>query len=334
MAVLNMADRSASTPLHQAHFCTIHGPVEPWFRQTPNADGVFGRTRFCADRADDRNMWLVVCDEVPEELTTNIAPERRILFVGEPPDIKVYPPRYLNQFGRVVSPMPLPGYRGIHIRHHGALPWHYGRNRPFSWADYAADKPKSQVLSVFCSSKIFTRQQEVRIRFVDRLKSEFGALVQHFGSGINPIDEKSDGLDPFRYTVVLENNRVDGFWTEKLADAYLGHCFPIYSGGRIPNPDFDANARVDIDTGDMDEAIHRIVGAIREGRFEHAEPLLREQRRLVMERHNFFAVADRIISAADDDGKLLHRPVALRSSGWRWNGPGTVRRWLRSAIGR
>jgi len=293
----------------------------------------FGRTRFSADGADDRNRWLVVCDEVPEGLTTRIAPERRILFVGEPPEIKVYPPAYLNQFGIVVSPMPLPRYRGTHIQQHSALPWHYGKNRPLTWAQYAAEKPKTQTISVFCSSKVFTRQQEIRLRFVDRLKFELGALVQHFGQGFNPVEEKADGLDPFRYTVVLENNRIDGFWTEKLADAYLGHCFPIYSGGRIPDSDFSAAARLDIDTSHMDETIGRIVETIGDDRFEKMGPQLSEQRRLVMERHNFFAVADRLISERRCDGEtLLDSPVPIRGSYWFQQRTGPIRRWLRSAF--
>jgi hypothetical protein len=290
---------------------------------------VFGRTRFSSDARDDRNRWLVVCDEVPEGLTTRIAAERRILFVGEPPEIKTYPPSYLNQFGIVVSPMPLPGYRGRHIQQHSALPWHYGKNRPLTWAQYSADKPKTHVLSVFCSSKTFTHQQELRLRFVDRLKSEFGTLVHHFGNGFNPVDEKADGLDPFRYSVVLENNRVDGFWTEKLADAYLGHCFPIYCGGRIPASDFSASARLDIDMSRMDEAISRITETIRDHRFDRMEPQLRAQRKLVMERHNFFTVADRIISErGDDDEPLLASPVPMRSSSWCRKRSGSILRWF------
>ena len=273
-----------------------------------------------------------MCDEVPEGLTTRIAPERRILFVGEPPEIKVYPASYLNQFGIVVSPMPLPGYQGRHVHQHSALPWHYGKNRPLTWAQYAAEKPKTQIISVFCSSKTFTRQQEIRLRFVDRLKLELGALVKHFGQGFNPIDEKADGLDPFRYTIALENNRIDGFWTEKLADAYLGHCLPIYSGGRIPASDFSTSARLDIDISHMDEAIGRIVETIGDDRFEKMEPQLKEQRRLVMERHNFFAVADRIISERRGDGEtLLDSPVPIRSC---YRRTGSIRRWLRSAFTR
>ncbi len=125
------------------------------------------------------------------------------------------------------------------------------------------------------------------------------------------LEEKADGLDPYRYTIVLENNLEDGFWTEKLGDAYLGHCFPIYSGGTIPPEDFDPRARLEIDVARPDESLARISALLRSNRFEGAEDLIREQRRRVMVEHNLFAVADRLIAKAGAAPGLLSRPVTV-----------------------
>jgi hypothetical protein len=43
------------------------------------------------------------------------------------------------------------------------------------------------------------------------------------------------GLLPYRYSMVLENSKQLNYWTEKLADAYLSWCIPIYWG--CPNLD-------------------------------------------------------------------------------------------------
>jgi hypothetical protein len=181
----------------RAHFTTEHGPIDTWIRQTPGHNGIFRRTVFGGEASGDHDEWLVVCDEPPAKLRSRIPVERRILFLGEPPSIKIYPTSYLNQFGLVVGPFALPGYEGCHIRQHASLPWHYGRSRPFSWRELAADKEKSRTISVFCSSKRLNMQQALRIRFVDELKAHFGPRIEHFGHGFRPIEEKADGLSPF-----------------------------------------------------------------------------------------------------------------------------------------
>lgn len=307
--------------LHRAQLATIHGPIANWFRQTPAGDGIFGATQFSEAGSGDADEWLVTCDALPDGFATRIPRQRRILFLGEPPEIKTYQPDFLNQFGTVVGPLALPAYRGRHLRQHSALPWHYGKARPMRWADYAADKPKDLLLSVFCSDKAHTPQQRLRMAFVDRLKQEFGSALQHFGNGFHPLDEKADGLDRFRYTLVLENNLRDGFWTEKLADAYLGHCLPIYAGGRIPQADFDPAARIEIDLGAPDAAVAAIAALLREDPFGRLEPLLRAQRRRLMLEHNFFAVADRIIAAGEGAPARRHwRPQRMLANGERLRG--------------
>ena len=298
----------------RAHFATEHGPIATWFRQTPGHDGVFGKTAFTAEASGDSGEWLVVCDEPSVGLRSRIPRERRILFLGEPPSIKVYAASYLNQFGIVVGPVDLPGYKGFHVRQHASLPWHYGRSRVFSWRELAAHNEKSRLLSVFCSDKTLNMHQMLRIRFVDKLKAHFGSSIEHYGNGFRPIGEKADGLSPFRYTIVLENNRDAGFWTEKLADAYLGGCFPVYAGGKIPSEDFDPRSRLEIDLFKSDNALRAIENLIETADSDDRSNSLREQRRRVMLEHNLFAVASRLIEARRDSTGLLPRAVDIARS--------------------
>ncbi len=290
----------------------MHGPIETWFRQTPAHDGRFGATHFHAEPAGHPEEWLVVCDDPPARLRTRIPRARRILFLGEPAAIKTYALPYLNQFGTVVGPTAFPGFSGRRIVQHGSLPWHYGRNRCLSWDRVMMDKEKSAAISVFCSDKTFTAQQVNRIMFVGELKRHFGALVTHFGNGFHTLPEKADGLDPYRYTVALENSMEDTYWTEKLGDAYLGHCFPIYAGGKVSLGDFDPAARLDIDVRAPDDAFRRIEALLESQAFERSQSLIRAQRMRVMTEHNLFAVADRIIGKARGGRGRLFLPERLR----------------------
>lgn len=55
------------------------------------------------------------------------------------------------------------------------------------------------------------------------------------GRGYKPFDRKSDGLAPYRFSVVIENVREPNYFTEKLVDAVLCETVPIYWG--CPNID-------------------------------------------------------------------------------------------------
>lgn len=41
---------------------------------------------------------------------------------------------------------------------------------------------------------------------------------------------KLKGLLDYKYSIVLENSQQKNYWTEKLADAYLSWCVPLYWG--------------------------------------------------------------------------------------------------------
>jgi hypothetical protein len=301
---------------HVAHFATLHGPVREWYRQTPGDDGIFGETRFVAESTGEPAEWLVVCDEPPPRFETAVPVERRVLFLGEPPAVKQYRRAYRNQFGIIVGPVRFPDFAGVQVLQHPALPWHYGQRRQLKWADILRPKTKLAEISVFCSDKTFTREQEERIRFVHLLKRHFGPLVHHFGNGFNPIEEKANGLDPYRYTIVLENNAEENFWTEKLADAYLAQAFPFYAGGSVSPNDLAPGARIDIALADPAGAFRLIEGARADRIFERSAALLEAQRREIMLRHNFFAVADRVIGTYGGRvaAGLLQRPVPLAQS--------------------
>src|SRR6476620_9718203 len=82
-------------------FLTAHDRW-PWSRQI-GADTAPGLTyRFAAGTDAE---WLVVYDDISKPVSTLVPRARRMLFVTEPPGIKTYPRRFLDQFGTIVSPL-------------------------------------------------------------------------------------------------------------------------------------------------------------------------------------------------------------------------------------
>ncbi len=98
------------------------------------------------------------------------------------------------------------------------------------WIDPAERRlqEKSQMLSAIVSHKRQTVGQKLRHKVVKK----FGdALNGHlYGRGSREIANKLEGLAPYRYTIVIENGRMDYYFTEKLIDALVTGTVPIYWG--------------------------------------------------------------------------------------------------------
>jgi hypothetical protein len=126
-----------------------------------------------------------------------------------------------------------------------------------------------------------------------------GDRVSVFGRGFVPIDDKFDAIAPFAYHLVLENNDIGHFWTEKLADAYLGWSYPVFSGTPNAPADFPPGAMLPIDIAQTDRAIGTIAQLLDDHPYEGYIPVLRQARQRLLTEHNMFAVLSRAVSLLD-----------------------------------
>jgi hypothetical protein len=92
-------------------------------------------------------------------------------------------------------------------------------------------------------SCIVSAKHRHRLSFVRKM-IENNDVVDFYGRGHNAYDHgkyykgelnydgncKFLGLNPYAYTVALENSQEKNYWTEKISDAYLSWCIPIYWG--------------------------------------------------------------------------------------------------------
>lgn len=327
----------ADTPTLMCHFATIHA-AWPWMRQTEDGNGGMGRTRFvltpspssssssqssssqpfCPEpsfaqplAASTAGAWLVVFDEAPAGFRTTIPRERRILFVTEPPEIKKYPRAYLGQFGTVVSPM---DFRGVERRSmvvsNPCLNWHFGVSSvadsyvsKFNRLDELRTLPvpeKTGLISVICSNKTATEAQRARLVLVSLLKERLGDSLHVYGRGFNPVDDKMSAIAPYKYHVVLENNYLDNFWTEKLSDAWLGWSLPFYLGAPNLGSVCPAPGFAPLPAGDPQACVRTVLEAIGHGLWEARQADLARCRNWMLETTNVFARAAGIMETAPE----------------------------------
>jgi len=241
----------------------------------------------------------VVCEGLNKNEKAVCPIENTILITHEPPEIKKYSQYYVNQFGAVITCRQDIEHKNLFFNQPG-LPWHVGRrqrnhvNLSFS-KDYdelvsIQSFQKDKLISVISSAKTDSPGHRRRLEFVNLLKQHFGNRIDVFGRGIREIDDKWDALARYKYHVALENSSVEDYWTEKLGDAYLAGCYPIYYG--CPNIEnyFDVSSLTRIDIMHPENALGMIETCIEESRYEHSIHFIQEARGAVLNRYNLFAM--------------------------------------------
>jgi len=275
---------------------TSHVPF-PWLRQMPES-GIVNGFRVTLNEMAEDCAFAVVYDEPPQGLFSLALPRDRLMVVlSEPPGMKRYQPGFLNQFGHVMGPIEPEGFTGQWHSGHPALPWFYGvdfadQTRPARLDLVAlASLPvleKREALSVVISKKAKLPKHRARLRFVEALEKRLGDRLHVFGRGFHEIADKAEAISPFAYHLVLENNDLPSFWTEKLADAYLGWALPIFSGCANLEVDFPAQSFVAIDIAREAETLDRIEAMLESGLWSKRLPAISKARVRLLTQHNLF----------------------------------------------
>jgi len=192
------------------------------------------------------------------------APENTLLIVAEPPSKKIYPKGYYRQVHHLVDTHALSGHPRLTVTAPG-LCWHVGLDHMSNSYRYGYDHLKALVcpvkqnkISVVCSDANSTPGQRLRLAFLKVLKRRLGDRLVHYGRGFEPIDDKMDAIGPHRFHLALENSESPNYWTEKIADAYLGWAFPFYVGCPNLADYFPSDSFVRLDPLDAEAAALRI----------------------------------------------------------------------------
>lgn len=288
---------------------TYHLPW-PFLRQTEDGRGRMSSCHFSLDMQQGTD-WLAVIDEPPINLLTCIPKERRILFITEPPEVKVYSPFFLRQFGTIISPYAIRGAHSSHLLLENAcLNWHYAvdtstqdRTSSLKTLQDFREMPvpaKTRLLSVICSTKTFTTAQKKRTAFVEKLKERLGVQIDIFGRGRRPIDDKAEAIAPYKYHLVLENNYMDNFWTEKLSDAWLGYAFPLYLGAPNVSDYFPRDGMLMLHPNNDEYNLKAIARLLDEDPWASRLPILRQCRDMVLRDNNLFTRLERLMQESDE----------------------------------
>jgi hypothetical protein len=257
-----------------------HNYFRPFLTET--GDAVWGKTEFIINPSSGKFDAVIVIQStscLDRDYTLICPPTRTLLVLKEPPDILFLPEAYTKQFycslgqdKRVQSKLNIFSQSGHHwfaeVKIHDTE---------------IASRPKTKLISAIVSNKTDTPGHRRRLIFMQKLSQYFGDQLDWFGRGVQDLGpRKLNGLQDYKYHIVLENGCWNDYWTEKLADAFVGNCFPLYWGAPNIHQYFDGDALKQIDIDDVDASIRVIETAI------HQDLYKRSQDKIAHERHKIF----------------------------------------------
>jgi hypothetical protein len=282
-------------------------------RLTPGGLGEWGGCKFIVNPPDEESAdFVVALGSVRPLVKFFCSPSNTLLMVGEPPSKKIYPRGYYHQFHHLVDSHELGGHPRTKVTALG-LPWHVGLERSTHEFRIGYDElttmpeptQKENKIAVVCSNLTATEGQRERLAFLEKLKDQLGDHIVHFGRGFLPIDDKLDAILPYRFQLVLENSRSPNYWTEKLADAYLGWAMPLYVGCPNLNQFFSDKAFIPLDVNDPDGVTKKMRELLDSRENTTHLSAVRQARHDILNTYNPFAWASRWV-------RLWHDPNAKK----------------------
>jgi hypothetical protein len=255
--------------------------------------------------------YLVSFGALPKDLPgwwKDYPRNKKVAILAENPVIFFPSDSYILEHGILICPFLIRRIESIRwIPSHGGVPWFYGveyrvdaglthaptKKSPMQLEDHASRSipEKKKKLSFITSTKAGLPGYGYRLNLALALRKKLGNEIDIFGFGHNPIAAKENAIDSYQYTIAIENSFFPNYWTEKLADAFLGFASPIYLGAPNIQEFFDYPIHL-LPPDSIDDAVEKVLKII------NSDPdfvTIFENRQKILYRHNIFYLLDHLL---------------------------------------
>ena len=193
---------------------------------------------FKINSSEDR-LWdfVVVYEDIDIEQTISFKKGGLLFFSGEPPFVKVYSRDFLHQFNHIISSHSNKRNTPFYHKTQQSLPWYFGYGFKEKTINYSYEQlekmvafPKTKKISFITSDREYLPGHASRLNLLKEIQKRYNKEIDFFGKGIKEIDDKAEGLLPYQFSICIENSNIEDYWSEKIADAFLGFTVPVYFG--------------------------------------------------------------------------------------------------------
>lgn len=290
--------------------------------QSPKMTGVWGSVKFkCHGKAD----LYVVVNESPYPMKSLISMKPIVLWIVEPPSyivrLNYLSITNLEFYDKIIGPINMrdvpPQFHSKIIVSPPFVPWHlflsaYQKTNAVKNFGYdhlmGLDRENKQKNIVCINSNISDIPGHLkRFNFISMLSGANlnfdlygGNKHVHLPQYKGYFEDKYSLFRQYKFVLVFENEVADTYWSEKLTDALLSLCIPIYFGTHAVKEVFPDGSIIFADMGDV-EIVRKINDWVSSSYYEDNLPALRQAKRIVMENENFLAKATALMSQVNSE---------------------------------
>ena len=174
--------------------------------------------------------------------------------------------------------------------------------------------PRNKKVCVITSNKRMVPGQVLRMDFIKQICRAYPGVLDVYGVGMDTEglgydykgvstfgdDTKLKWLSQYDYTLSLENGQGNGYFTEKILDAFMAHTVPIYWGAPDINNYFSSKSFYNLDITKPD-AIQQFLKIISTPVSNDTIRSINNSREKIMNTYNWWPTIKRII----DTGHVL-----------------------------
>ena len=257
-------------------------------RQSPRSEGKWGDIEFTLEPVAQCDLLLVL-NSPNRDIRVRCPVGNRWLFSQESPvDMYGWHRDSFKYFDKVFTFWDDVAESTL-VRDQTAPAWHIGKSydelTALTWPQ--SQPVKSDRVSWVTSAATHKPGHKLRMAMKDYLQAQQFDF-DLFGRGFSAIDDKFDGIFPYKYSMAIENYACDHYWTEKIADCFLSWTVPIYWGATNILSYFPAKSMILIDPNDPAKALATIRNAMDNDFFGRNASALTEARDLVLHRYQMF----------------------------------------------
>jgi len=250
-------------------------------RQTPGGNGLWDGIQFTRQPVDVCDYLLAIDGA---GTGTVVCPSEHVWGLLFEPPIPLYDGMHqgVPHHSRVYTTNDcIVGERYVHTQ--PAVPWYVDKDYDFLKACPIPEKELA--LSWITSNYTNLPGHRLRMAFLRRIRKQI--QLDLFGKGIRYIQDKWDGLAPYKYSLAVENTKARWYWTEKLADCFLAWTMPIYYGCTNISDYFPRESFVELDILDP-FAPEKIREVIASDLWRRNLDAIAYARQLVLDRYQLF----------------------------------------------
>ena len=234
-------------------------------------------------------------------------PEKTIIFHMEPWCGESSQTWGVKTWGEWARPDPA---KFLQVRSHDSFVntgfWQLNKSYTELQASVVKDEQLDGVVSSICSSKYFDPGHIKRIDFMKYIESKGGVQLHIYNEDnkhgfasykgtARPSIDKEKGILPYKYYFMCENNAEKNFITEKLWEPILCESLCFYWGCPNVSEYINPLAYVQLDMDDFESSYQIVLSAIRDNLWEKRVEVIREEKKKVLEKYNFFPTLERVV---------------------------------------